>query len=244
MGGARGHHFGRFDMLQFMTLELPIYLMLLTGGHATLFFRREQQRAASLARARLEALRMQLHPHFLFNTLNTIAGLIHEAPDKADAMLTALSELLRMSLETSQAQELSLDCEIDFIERYLRLMHARFEDRVRYEFHIAPETRGALVPPMLLQPIVENAVEHGLQPKPGGGLVVISASRDGETLRLSVADDGVGVPGNTPKVERIGLGNTRARLHELYGERASLTFHNGTGLTVEIALPFRVQHSP
>ncbi len=189
-GGPFNPPFGRFDMMRFMSFQLPLYLMILAGAHAALFFRREQERAALLAHARLDALRMQLQPHFLFNTLNTIAGLIHEEPDKADALLTALSELLRMSLETSGAQELPLRREMEFVERYLMLMHARFEERVRFEIDVEPGTRGALVPPMLLQPLVENAIEHGLQPKPGGGVIRVRAWQENQTLHLTVSDDG------------------------------------------------------
>ncbi len=239
-GGPPGGPRGGFDPFRFFSFQLPIYLMLLTGAHAALFFRRDQERAASLARARLEALRMQLQPHFLFNTLNTIAGLVHEEPDKADAMLTSLSELLRMSLATSSEPEMPLGRELDFVERYLDLMHARYEERLLFTIDAEPDARAALVPPMLLQPIVENAVEHGIQPKPGGGRVTVRAWRDGDTLRLAVRDDGVGLPPGAPPPDGIGLGNTRARLRELYGDRASLTLQTRDGTEAAIALPFRL----
>ncbi len=184
---------------------------------------------------------MQLQPHFLFNTLNTIAGLIHEEPDKADALLTALSELLRMSLETSGAQELPLRREMEFVERYLMLMHARFEERVRFEIDVEPGTRGALVPPMLLQPLVENAIEHGLQPKPGGGVIRVRAWQENQTLHLTVSDDGAGLAKAELLREGIGLGNTRARLRELYGTGATLALHERAGTTAEITLPFRTE---
>ena len=221
-----------------MSFELPIYLMIMSGAHAALFYRRSQERAASLARARLEALRMQLQPHFLFNTLNTIAGLVHDDPNKADAMLIALSDLLRLSLKTSRELELPLHRELEFVERYLELMHARFEERLRYHLDIAPDVNAALVPGFLLQPLVENAVHHGLEPQPAGGLVTVRAWREGETLHLSVADNGVGLSKGQPQREGIGLANTRARLHELYGKRASLSLRDEGGLSVEITLPF------
>jgi two-component sensor histidine kinase len=232
-----------FDMFGFMSFELPIYLMIVMGAHATLFYRRDQERAASLARARLDALRMQLQPHFLFNTLNTIGGLVYEDPQKADAILTALSDLLRMSLETSRETELPLSREMEFVERYLAIMHARFEERVRFQIDLEPEVRDALVPPMLLQPIVENAVEHGLQPKPAGGVVTVKASRREGFVRLEVRDDGVGLPASTSTNEGVGLQNTRARLRELYGDHATIELRNESGTTVEILIPFRVAKS-
>ncbi len=228
-----------FDMLRFMSFELPIYVMIITGAHAALFFRRDQERAASLARARLDALQMQLQPHFLFNTLNTIAGLIHENPNQADAVLTALSDLLRLSLEASAAQETPLRREVEFIERYLALMHARFEDRLAFSIDVAADTQCALVPPMLLQPIVENAVEHGVGPKAEGGSVTVRAWREGDRLMISVADDGVGLGSPTALKEGIGLGNTRARLRQIYGAAAALTLREDHGTIVDIALPFR-----
>jgi len=228
-----------FDMFGFMSFELPIFLMILTGAHAVLFYRRDQERAASLARARLDALRMQLQPHFLFNTLNTIGGLVYEDPQKADAILTALSDLLRMSLETSRETELPLHREMEFVQQYLEIMHARFEERVRFQIDVDPDVREALVPPMLLQPIVENAVEHGLQPKPVGGMVTVKASKNAAQLCLRVCDDGVGLTSSTATREGVGLQNTRARLRELYGDDARLEMRDGDGTVVEITLPFR-----
>ena len=230
-----------FDMFGFMSFELPIYLMILMGAHAVLFYRREQERAASLARARLDALRMQLQPHFLFNTLNTIGGLVYEDPKKADAILTALSDLLRMSLETSREMEMPLSREMEFVERYLEIMHARFEQRVRFQIEVDADVRDALVPPMLLQPIVENAVEHGLQPKPEGGVVAVNASRQAGRLCLEVRDDGVGLSATNATIEGVGLQNTRARLRELYGDDATLNLRNDSGTVVEIKIPFRLE---
>jgi LytS/YehU family sensor histidine kinase len=230
-----------FDFLRIATFELPIYLMVLCAAHAVLYYRRDQERAASLAHARLDALRMQLQPHFLFNTLNTIAGLVHEEPDKADAMLTSLSDLLRLTLHTHSERELPLSRELEFVERYLDIIHARFEEKLRFTVDVAPETHEALVPTFLLQPIVENAVEHGLQLRPDSGIVTICARRDAGLLLISIADNGIGLPEGTPPPEGVGLGNTRARLKELYGDRASLTLESGDGLTVKIAIPFHTR---
>lgn len=239
---AARHPFHReIDYARMVGAELPTYLAIVTGAHALFFFRRDQERGASLARARLDALRMQLQPHFLFNTLNTIGGLIHENPDKADELVHTLGDLLRRSLETSSDPETTLEREIEFAEHYLELMHARFEERLRYEFDVAPAVRRARVPTMLLHPLVENAVEHGIQPKPEGGRVVLRAWREGDKLRLTVIDDGVGLDRETPLREGIGLGNTRTRLRELYGEEGHLTLRGHGGTIVEVTLPFRTE---
>ena len=232
-----------FNPFFLIGFRLPIYLAIVSVAHAMLFYRRSQERdrlEASLAKARLEALKMQLQPHFLFNSLNAIGELVHKDPDAADEMLTALSDLLRLTLETSGEQELPLRRELKFVERYLAIEHVRFGDRLRFELDVAPETHGALVPTFLLQPLVENAVRHGLEPRTNSGVLKIRAERDQATLRLSIEDNGVGLPNGIPQREGIGLSNTRARLRELYGSAATLELRSGNGLTVEINLPFRV----
>ena len=218
---------------------LSTYLLLASVAHAALFYRRAKEREASLAHARLAALRMQLQPHFLFNTLNTISGLVHTEPERADAVLTALGELLRLTLETSGERELPLHRELRFVEAYLAIMHARFEDRIRFTVTIGPGAGEALVPAFILQPLIENAVRHGLEPRPGGGSVAIEARREDGRLLVEVRDDGVGLAGGGPAQEGVGLGNTRARLRGLHGERATLELKSGgTGCTVLLALPF------
>jgi len=220
---------------------------LISAAHALLFYRRSKERErrsleleATLAKSRLEALTMQLQPHFLFNALNAIAALVHKNPDAADEMLAALSDLLRLTLETSREQELPLRRELEFVERYLMIEHVRFGDRLQFELDVAPETEAALVPTFLLQPLVENAVRHGLEPRSGNGKLVIRARRDNGSLRLSVEDNGVGLSDGKPGREGIGLANTRARLHELYDGAANVELRNRDGLTVELTLPFRV----
>ncbi len=220
---------------------LSTYLLLASVAHAALFYRRAKEREASLAHARLAALRMQLQPHFLFNTLNTISGLVHTEPERADAVLTALGELLRLTLETSGERELPLHRELRMVGAYLDIMHARFEDRIRFTLAIEPGAREALVPAFILQPLIENAVRHGLEPRPGGGSVTIGARREGERLAVEVHDDGVGLAEGGPLHEGVGLGNTRARLNELYGGRAKLELKSGgTGCTVVLSLPFHI----
>lgn len=225
--------------------RFPIYLALVSMAHALYYSRRSKEREhrsleleARLAQARLEALKMQLQPHFLFNALNAIAALVHKDAEAADEMLAALSDFLRMVLETTGAQELPLSRELALVERYLAIEHARFGDRLRYHLDVTPETEPALVPAFLLQPLVENAVRHGLEPRPGAGSLSIRARRNEGALHLSVADDGVGLAPGKPTREGIGLENTRARLRELYQGAATLELRNGSGVTVEITLPF------
>ncbi len=232
---------GAFDMIRMATFEVPIYLMLVSGAHTLTFYRRTQDRESSLAIARAEAQKMQLQPHFLFNTLNMIAELVHEEPDKADSMLIALSGLLRLTMETAGEQELPLRRELEFIERYLTIMHARFEDRLKFQIGIDPATNAALVPTFLLQPLVENAIEHGLGPRMAGGLISIRSRRVGDLLHLCVADNGVGLNGSKAGPEGLGLGNTRNRLRELYGEAGRLDLQDASGLIVEISLPFHLE---
>jgi LytS/YehU family sensor histidine kinase len=236
-----GPPWGGFNLLRLATFELPIYLMLVSGAHTLTFYRRTLERESSLARARAEAQKMQLQPHFLFNTLNMIAELVHEEPNKADAMLTALSGLLRLTIETAGEQELPLQRELEFIERYLAIMHARFEERLKFALEIDPVTHAALVPTFLLQPLVENAIRHGLGPQMAGGLISIRSWREGNLLRLFVADNGVGLRGATTVPERLGLGNTRSRLRELYGDAGRIELRDTAGLTVEISLPFHLE---
>lgn len=238
--GPRRPPFNAFFLIGF---RLPIYLAIVSVAHAVLFSRRSQERdrlEASLAKARIEALKMQLQPHFLFNSLNSIAALVHRDPHAADEMLAGLSDLLRLTIESSGEQELPLSEELKFVERYLAIEHVRFGERLRFEIEIAPEVRAAMVPTFLLQPLVENAVHHGLEPQQGAGLLSIRAWREGSRLRLTVADNGPGLADGPAHREGIGLPNTRARLSELYGDAATLELKSGEGMKVEISLPFRL----
>jgi hypothetical protein len=229
----------RSDLLFALSFEFPIYVMIVSAAHTLYFYRRGELRKGQLAAAQLQALQARLQPHFLFNTLNTIAGLVHKAPDKADAVLTMLSDLLRFSLESNNEAQVPLEREVEFVQKYLAIMQVRYEERVQYDFQIAPNTIAALVPTLLLQPIVENAVKYGIEPNPVGGKIHIRSWRDGDSLRLSVSNTGSGLPRPEAFTEGIGLSNTRARLHELFGDAASINFGNADGVTVEIAIPFR-----
>lgn len=230
--------------------NLPIYWGVVSVAHTLLFYRRAQERerkalelTAGLARAKLQALRMQLQPHFLFNTLNAISTLVHRDARAADEMIGNLADFLRLTLETADQQEVPLRQELDFLARYLAIEQVRFGDRLRVEQEISADLMPAHVPAMILQPLVENSVRHGLEPSRQPGVLRIVARREGARLLLAVHDNGVGLSSIRDHREGIGLTNTRGRLRELYGDHASLELRNGVtgGLVVELTLPFHDQ---
>jgi sensor histidine kinase YesM len=215
--------------------------------HAAEFYRRYREREtfaiqlqARLSDAQLRALRAQLNPHFLFNTLNAATALMHRDPDAADAMLTRLGELLRLTLRADPQHETPLREEISLLERYLAIMQIRFADRVTVRCVVDPQVADALVPSFILQPIVENAFEHGVARLQRAGTIEISATSSGGMLVLRVHDDGPGPAGAEPRAG-VGLANARTRLAELYGAEGSLEFlaSQGGGTTVEVRLPLR-----
>jgi two-component system, LytTR family, sensor kinase len=220
--------------------------------HAIEYYRESRARELEAARldgalreAELENLTAQLQPHFLFNTLQSISTLIHRDQAGADRMLTNLSELLRLSLRHTAAQEVPLREELIFLGRYLDIMRTRFGDRLAIDLTTDPEVEDALVPSLLLQPIVENAIRHGMEGRSDRGHVRVKAARDGASLCLEVTDDG---PGSTPLSAPgtgggIGLTNTRERLARLYGSAATIesSRQNGRGMTVRLILPFRLK---
>lgn len=231
-------------------LDVLVYGSLVGLGVAVTSLRKSEERErraseleARLTSAQLQALRMQIHPHFLFNTLNSIATLIHVDPQAADEMLADLGELLRHSLDTMEDQEVPLAQELEFIGGYLSIEQRRLGERLRVERIIPEELMNALVPALLLQPLVENAIRHGIEPRRGPGLISILGRREGDWLHLVVQDNGRGLSGSD--VSRaghrgIGLANTRARLEGLYGQDQSLTVRKADpeGCRVEIRLPF------
>ena len=179
-----------------------------------------------------------MHPHFLFNTLHAISSLVHKNPDAADEMISNLSELLRAALDTSDRQEVPLRQELDLLDRYLDIQQVRFGDRLRIEKHIDATALDAQVPTLVLQPLVENAIKHGIEPQPTPGIVTIRAERKDGTLRLVVRDNGGGAKKSAGQQEGIGIANTRSRLQELYGGRARLTLSSAAdGFEVEILIP-------
>jgi two-component system LytT family sensor kinase len=192
-----------------------------------------------LVQSELRALRAQLQPHFLFNTLNAISALALEDPLAARAMIARLSDLLRLTLEEAGAHEVPLSRELQFVECYLALQRVRFQDRLAVQMDVAHETLQATVPYLILQPLVENAFRHGLARKSGRRTLRLSSRREGEDLLLSVEDDGVGLASG-PVVEGVGLGNTRARLRARFGDAARIALdpRPGGGARAEVRLPF------
>jgi two-component sensor histidine kinase len=211
---------------------------------ATSFSRATEEREqleARLARAQLQSLRLQLHPHFLFNTLNTINALIGTDRHAAERVISGLSELLRMSLSSASEQEVTLAKELELLAHYIEIQQIRFQDRLTVNFRIDPDARYALVPNLMLQPLVENAIRHGIAPRAAPGHVVVTAARHGNRLELSVVDDGVGERASRDHRDGVGLGNTRARLLSLYGSEHRFEAGGAPvgGFTVHIEIPYR-----
>lgn len=243
--------------------NLITYLAIVAGWNLVDTYRRERERdlrasqlEARLAEARLRALQMQLHPHFLFNTLHAISTLMHRDVEAADRMLARLSDLLRLTLENAGTQEVRLKEELDFLERYLEIERTRFGDRLTVELDVDPAALDARIPNLILQPLVENAVRHGVAPRAEPGWIGLRAvRRDGE-LRVTIEDDGPGFPAESdpaaadveagsasaPTTGGVGLANCRARLQQLYGDRARLELGAAPagGLRVSLRIPYRV----
>jgi two-component system LytT family sensor kinase len=231
-------------------LDLLIYGATLGVSYAVSYYFRYREREfrasqleTQLAQAQLQTLKMQLHPHFLFNTLNGIAGLVRDNRNRSAVdMLAGLSDLLRYTLENAGKQEVALKEELEFLELYLDIQQMRFSDRLRVEMHIEPEVLDALVPNLILQPLVENAIRHGVSRRAGSGVVGVSAQRENGSLRIRIYDDGVGLrrDDGAATVEGVGLSNTRARLAQLYGERQrfSLSEREGGGVEASLVIPF------
>jgi two-component system LytT family sensor kinase len=228
--------------------DTVIYLLILSFSSAFANFRRSQERErraieleAGLAEAKIQALRMQINPHFLFNTLNAISTLVHTSPHTADEMITDLSELFRVSLKSSDDQEIPLSAELELLQRYLTIEQRRFGERLRITQKFAPDILDALVPTLILQPIVENAIRHGIESHRGAGEIAVCARMEGDKLKLSVSDNGTHSAGADGRHAGVGLNNTRARLQLLYGDAQSLLISKGTlgGWTVELTMPSR-----
>jgi two-component system LytT family sensor kinase len=240
---------GYFQELFFLNFdwEMMTYWAVVGLSHALDFHRESRERELTeaqlrtrLAEAQLQALQRQLHPHFLFNTLNTISALMHRDTEAADEMLERLSDLLRLSLDRVGTQHVPISDELEFLRKYLEIERTRFGERLQVHIDVAPEALDALVPNLLLQPLVENALRHGIAPKIGGGRVDIIAGRDGSSLRMEVRDNGVGMPiDKLNAIGGVGWSNTRSRLQHLYGPNHRFEVRTpGVGLAVTIVIPF------
>src|SRR5262245_49891820 len=203
---------------------------------------RTAQLEAQLAQAELQALQAQIHPHFLLNALNTIASVVYEAAQAADAMIARLSGVLRHSIQASRRQEVTLKEELIFLNIYLDVMRPRFEDRLRVEFEVEPGVDDALTPRLILQPLVENSIKYAADPDSGRINIAIKAARENGALRIEVRDDGPGlaasfhdIPGNG-----VGLANTARRLQKLYGGNHEFAMRDGDdgGALVSVKLPY------
>lgn len=215
---------------------------ILAGSQALTYFRRYQDRELRLVEAELQSLKTQLHPHFLFNTLNAIAELIHHDTTRAERTVTQLSDLLRAALTRGKSDEVSLKDELDFLRNYVAIQQTLLQERLAVRWRVDDDALDAMVPAMLLQPIVENAIQHGIGPLASGGTLDIAARRDGTRLVLEVMDDGRGLePGAGRGKAGIGLANTRARLRHMYGaaHRFDIARREGGGVAVTINMPFR-----
>jgi two-component system LytT family sensor kinase len=210
--------------------------------HAILYYVQTARLDGALRAAELENLRAQLQPHFLFNTLQSISTLIHRDPRAADRMLADLSDLLRLSLRNPPAQEVPLREELGFLERYLAIMRVRFGDRLAIHVEAPEGLLDARVPSLVLQPITENAIRHGMADRPDIGHVTVRAVQDGDTLLLEVTDDGPGLSTRPATDGGIGLANTRERIARLYGGRGEVRTlePSGGGVTVRLTIPLRV----
>jgi two-component system, LytTR family, sensor kinase len=236
-----------------LPLEFIIYGATLGLGHALNYYEKYREREfraaqleAQLAQAQLQALKMQLHPHFLFNTLNGIASLVRDNKSTAAVnMIVGLSDLLRHALENSGKQEVPLKEELDFLELYLDIQQMRFSDRLKVQMEIQPETLTARVPNLILQPLVENAIRHGIAQRVSAGLVAVSARRENGLLQLKVYDDGPGLLEGWRMEDSggIGLANTRERLEQIYGTEHRFDVRNREegGVEAIVLIPMRME---
>jgi two-component system, LytTR family, sensor kinase len=229
--------------------EMMTYWTIVGLSHALLYYRESRDRAlrasqleTRLVEAQLKTLQQQLHPHFLFNTLNSISVLMHRDTAAADRTLIRLSDLLRLTLERLGERSVTLEAELDFLRKYLDIERTRFADRLDIRFNVAEEALGAMVPTLLLQPLVENAIKHGVARKSGPGHIVVSAKRDHDKLWIEIRDDGVGLSadGLTALHKGIGVTTTRARLQHQFGADYRFEFHRlAQGVAVVVAVPWR-----
>lgn len=228
--------------------SMMVYTLIASVIYAINFYKYSQsqeQRAvrieSRLVQAQLDSLKMQLHPHFLFNTLNTITALIPENPDSAEAMITRLGDLLRLALDNQDIQKVPLHQELEFLDRYLDIQKMRFEDRLKITRSISPDTMNALIPSLILQPIAENAIRHGISRQPDGGELSLEIRRENQQLVIQVGNTGPKI--ETPPIkgnQGRGMANTRERLAQLYGDSAELTLRilPEGGAVARLSIPY------
>ncbi len=247
---SRGMALPRF-IFQFYP-NLITYAVIIAIAHAVDYARKFRSRElsasqleAKLAQVQLQVLRMQLQPHFLFNTLHAISALMHRDADAADRMLVRLSDLLRLTIDKIGVHEVSLKEELEFLRSYLEIEETRFQDRLSVKLDIDPGTLDARVPNLILQPLVENSIRHGLAPRSALAHIEVSAQREDGTLRLTISDNGPGLlrGRSGARVQGMGIANVQARLSHLYGTEHALEFRNRPegGLAVTLVIPFRVE---
>ncbi len=231
----------------FLDKELLVYWIVVVVSHASDYYQRYREGELRASQAQLQALKMQLHPHFLFNALHSISALVHSDPDAADKMIARLGDFLRLTLDSAAHQEVPLRQEIEFLNCYLEIERIRFQDRLTTRLEVDPQVLNCRVPNLILQPIVENAIRHGVAPRSAPGHVEVRAYRAGSSLRLEVRDNGRGLPPEgsasvhiTQSGGGVGLANTRARLQQLYGGSYRFDIANaptgGALVTLEIPL--------
>ncbi len=247
-GTLAGFKWGNLPKLIFVNLdrELLVYWIIVVISHATDYYQRYREGELRASQAQLQALKMQLHPHFLFNALHSISALVHSDPDAADKMIAKLGDFLRLTLDTSAAQEVPLRQELEFLNCYLDIERTRFRDRLTTQIEADPQLLDCVVPNLILQPIVENAIRHGVSQRAAHGHVEVRASRAGDALRLEVRDNGRGLPEGAEASRAkqggggVGLANTRARLQQLYGGAYRFDIANapagGAVVTLEIPM--------
>ena len=237
-------------------LNVIVYWSIVGIQHGVSYYRKFEEREKlsaqlenQLAQARLSALKMQLHPHFLFNTLNAIVVLVRQhRAEEADEMLTNLSELLRQTLEGWETQEVPLRREVELVNLYLDIQRVRFQDRLTVEMSLSPATLNALVPSLLLQPLVENAIRHGVSKSSAPVRIELKSNLRNSHLELQVCDDGPGVSrevSGESSGNGVGLSNTRARLQQLYGKRQSLRLDGRAdgGTIATVVLPYHPEEA-
>jgi two-component system, LytTR family, sensor kinase len=229
----------------FLDKELLVYWLLVLASQASNYYQRYREGELRASQAQLQALKMQLHPHFLFNALHSISALVHTDPDAADKMIARLGDFLRLTLDTAATQEVALRQELNFLNCYLEIERIRFHDRLTTRLHVEPQTLNCRVPNLILQPVVENAIRHGVAVRSGPGHIEVRAERRGEMLRLQVRDNGPGLPAEPAARKKseggVGLSNTRARLAQLYGAAYRFELENAPegGAVVTLEIPFQ-----